>query len=61
MIDRHKRPPEERWQWDIVTWCLLGLVAAFALLGVIMRTSHSGDRQLEDHLKDHSRAQTHVR
>ena len=45
--------PEDRWQWDIVSWLVIALLGLFLLLIVTLVSPHRDGQVLKEHLKQH--------
>lgn len=47
----------DKWQWDIVTWSVIALLVAFAIMVTMLLRSHSSEDDFEEHLRHHTRAE----
>lgn len=53
MRKRSRSLAGDKWQWDVVSWSVLGLVGALVLIVWMMVWPHDEERQMREHLKNH--------
>ena len=53
-VDRMERDDDDRWRWDLVSWCFIALIAAFVAFVTLTSLSHTSSQDFREHFLIHT-------